>query len=210
MTSFPTTNPDVRIDAVEVLSDSWYTLRRVDFDYRTRQGRWTKQQREAYDRGNGATVLLVDWTRRTVLLTKQFRIPAYLNRHPDGMLIETPAGLLDDDDAESAIRREAEEETGCRIGRIAPLFELFMSPGSVTERVAFFVAEYTPADRVSAGGGLAVEGEDIEVLELELDDAYRGLSDGRIVDGKTALLLQWAMLNGPSPDGLQPDDPMAR
>lgn len=193
----PDGNPDVRIEAVEVLSDSWYTLRRIDFDYRTRQGRWIRQQREAYDRGNGATVLLVDWSRGTVLLTRQFRIPAYLNRHPDGMLIEAPAGLLDDDDAESAIRREAEEETGCRIDRITPLFDLFMSPGSVTERVAFFVAEYTPTDRISDGGGLAGEGEDIEVLELELEDAYRGLSDGRVVDGKTGLLLQWAMLNRP-------------
>lgn len=193
-TPFPTTNPDVRIANVEVLSDNWYTLRRVDFDHRTGGGRWVRQQREAYDRGNGATVLLVDWGRRTVLLTRQFRIPAYLNGHPDGMLIEAAAGLLDDDDAETAIRREAEEETGCRIGAIAPLFELFMSPGSVTERVAFFVAEYQPSDRVGDGGGLAEEGEHIEVIEVGLDQAYEQIESGAIVDAKTVLLLQWARL----------------
>lgn len=191
---FPTTNPDVRIANVEVLSDNWYTLRRVDFDHRDDGGRWVRQQREAYDRGNGATVLLVDWGRRTVLLTRQFRIPAYLNGHPDGMLIEAAAGLLDDDDAETAIRREAEEETGCRIGAIAPLFELFMSPGSVTERVAFFVAEYQPSDRVGDGGGLAEEGENIEVIEVGLDQAYEQIESGAIVDAKTVLLLQWARL----------------
>ncbi len=195
--SLPTANPDVRITNIEVLSDSWYTLRRVDFDHRI-DGRWTGQQREAYDRGNGATVLLIDWRRRTVLLTRQFRLPAYLNEHPDGMLIETPAGLLDDDDAETAIRREAEEETGCRVGAITPLFELYMSPGSVTERVAFFVAEYQPADRVGGGGGLAEEGEDIEVVELGLDEAMAGIASGEIVDGKTVLLLQWASLQ-PAP-----------
>ncbi len=191
--SLPTANPDVRITNIEVLSDSWYTLRRVDFDHRI-DGRWTGQQREAYDRGNGATVLLVDWRRRTVLLTRQFRLPAYLNEHPDGMLIEAPAGLLDDDDAETAIRREAEEETGCRVGVITPLFELYMSPGSVTERVAFFVAEYQPASRIGDGGGLADEGEDIEVVELGLDDAISRIASGEIVDGKTVLLLQWASL----------------
>lgn len=192
--TFPTTNSRVRINHLEVLSESWYTLRRVDFDYRTSTGAWIHQEREAYDRGNGATVLLIDWERNTVLLTRQFRIPAYLNGHHDGMLIETPAGLLDNDDAETAIRREAEEETGYRIGEVSRLFELFMSPGSVTERVAFFVAEYEPADRVSNGGGLAEEGEDIEVLEIELADAIEQIGTGEINDGKTVLLLQWALL----------------
>ncbi len=192
--SFPSANPDIRINRIDVLSDNWYTLRRVDFDHRISGGHWVNQQREAYDRGNGATVLLIDWDRSTVLLTRQFRIPAYLNEHVDGMLIETPAGLLDSDDAETAIRREAEEETGCRIGVITPLFELFMSPGSVTERVAFFVAEYEPSDRITAGGGLADEGEHIEVVELPLLDAMDWIATGRIVDGKTVLLLQWAIL----------------
>lgn len=193
------TNPRVRINNVEVLSDNWYTLRRVDSDYLDRSDTWTGQQREAYDRGNVATVLLVDWERRTVLLTRQFRMPAYVNGHPDGMLIETPGGLLDEDDdgdAAAAIRREAEEETGCRIQSIRPLFELFMSPGSVTERVAFFVAEYRPADRITQGGGLEEEGEDIEVVELDLDTANEMVATGEIVDGKTVLLLQWARLQG--------------
>lgn len=191
---FPTTNPKVKIRSIEVLAQNWYVLRKVAFDLLDRHGRWTAQEREAYDRGNGATVLLIDWTRRTVLLTRQFRIPAYLNGHHDGVLIETPAGLLDADDAETAIRREAEEETGCRIRSITPLYDLFMSPGSVTERVAFFVAEYEPADVVGDGGGLAEEGEDIEVLEVGLDEAIEQTKDGRISDGKTVLLLLWAQL----------------
>jgi nudix-type nucleoside diphosphatase (YffH/AdpP family) len=197
MSDFPTANSRVRIDRVEVLSDSWYTLRRVDFDYRNRNGEWSRQQREAYDRGNGVTILLIDWSRRTVLLTRQFRVPAYLNGHTDGMLIETAAGLLDDDDATTAIRREVAEETGYQVRAVRPIFELYMSPGSVTERVAFFVAEYTPDDRVDRGGGLDAEGEDIEVLEIDLDDAIDQIADGRIVDGKTVLLLQWAQLNEP-------------
>lgn len=194
----PTTNPDVRINTVDVLSDNWYTLRKIDFDYRDRHGAWSTQQREAYDRGNGATVLLIDWSRRTVLLTRQFRIPAYLNGHLDGMLIETAAGLLDEDDAATAIKREVVEETGYHVHTVTPLFELFMSPGSVTERVAFFVAEYTPEDRVGRGGGLVDEGEDIEVIETDLDVAIEQIANGQIVDGKTVLLLQWARLNDPS------------
>jgi nudix-type nucleoside diphosphatase (YffH/AdpP family) len=153
-----------------------------------------EQRREAYDRGNGATVLLVDWQRRTVLLTRQFRIPAYMNGHPDGMLLETAAGLLDGDDPADAIRREAEEETGYRVRDVTPLFELFMSPGSVTERVAFFAAAYQPSDRVHDGGGIEDEGEFIDVVEIGLDDAFEMVRDGRIVDGKTVLLLQWAQL----------------
>lgn len=195
MTSvFPSGNDDVRIRTVDVLSDNWYTLNKVGFDVRGQDGQWSFQEREAYDRGNGATVLLVDWERRTVLLTRQFRIPVYVNGHPDGMLIETPAGLLDADDAETAIRREAEEETGCRIRSISSLFDLFMSPGSVTERVAFFVAEYEPADRTTVGGGLAEEGENIEVIELDIDVAFAAVRDGLICDGKTVILLQWAQL----------------
>lgn len=190
--NLPTGNQDVRINHVDVLSDAWYTLRRVDFDYRDASGQWNNQQREAYDRGNGATILLVDWSRQTVVLTRQFRMPAYVNGHTDGMLIETPAGLLDADNAETAIRREVEEETGFRVTSVERLFELFMSPGSVTERVTFFTAEYKPDDRVFAGGGVADEGEHIEVLEFTLDDALALVRTGGINDGKTVLLLQWA------------------
>ncbi len=186
------TNADIRITDVQVLSDNWYTLRRVDFDQRDHTGTWTTQNREAYDRGNGATILLVDWARETVILTRQFRMPCYLNGQPEGMLIETPAGLLDSDDAETAIRREVEEETGYRARSVHRLFDLFMSPGSVTERVVFFTAEYTPEDRVSGGGGVVEEGEQIEVLELELDDALARVAAGEIRDAKTVLLLQWA------------------
>lgn len=187
-------NPDVRITDVEVLSDAWYTLRRISFDQRDSAGAWSSQQREAYDRGNGATILLVDWSRETVILTRQFRMPAYLNGHADGMLVETAAGLLDEDDAETAIRREAEEETGFRVGDVTALFDLYMSPGSVTERVAFFVAEYAADHRVGTGGGVADEGEHIEVLELDLDDALGRVATGAIADAKTVLLLQWAAL----------------
>lgn len=192
--SFPQGNPNVRVNSIEVLSDSWYVLNKVRFDIADRSGRWSTQEREAYDRGNGATVLLVDWERRTVLLTRQFRIPAYLNGHPDGMLLETPAGLLDEDDAETAIRREALEETGCHVRSVSQIFDLYMSPGSVTERVAFFVADYERSDLRSAGGGVEAEGEAIEVVEMGLDEAVAATSDGRIRDGKTVLLLQWAQL----------------
>lgn len=189
---WPDTNPDIRITDMEVLSDNWYVLRRVDFEQRMPDGSWIQQQREAYDRGNGATILLVDWERETVILTRQFRLPAYVNGSPDGMLIEAAAGLLDDDDALTAIVRETEEEAGYRIRDARQLFDLYMSPGSVTERVVFFAAEYTPADRVSDGGGVEAEGEDIGVLELGLDEALAMMADGRISDGKTVILLQWA------------------
>jgi nudix-type nucleoside diphosphatase (YffH/AdpP family) len=187
-----TGNPRIRPIGVEVLSDDWYVLRKATFDLQRRDGTWSRQTREAYDRGNGATILLYDPAAATVLLTRQFRWPAYANGHPDGMLLEAPAGLLDDDDPESAIRREAEEETGVRVGEVRRLFEVFMSPGSVTERVHFFAAPYVRADRVAAGGGVAAEGEDIEVVELALAEALAMVADGRIADGKTIMLLQWA------------------
>ena len=158
---------------------------------------WTTEERETYDRGDGATILLYDVAARTVLLTRQFRFPVYVNEHPDGMFIETAAGLLDEDDPETAIRREAEEETGHTVGDVEHVFDVYMSPGSVTERLHFFAAPYvrgTIADGSRAG--LADEGEDIEVLELSFDDALDRI--GRdIVDAKTIMLLQWAALRGP-------------
>jgi nudix-type nucleoside diphosphatase (YffH/AdpP family) len=192
-------NPGVVIRDVEVTSDGWHVLRRTTFDYLRRDGRWTTEQRETYDRGNGATILLYDPDRRTVLLTRQFRYPAYVNGHSDGMLIETAAGLLDDDDPETAIRREASEELGVTVGEVRHLFDVFMSPGSVTERIHFYAARYSPADRTGAGGGVVAEGEDIEILELTIDDALTMISDGRIADGKTIMLLQWAALQGVVP-----------
>jgi nudix-type nucleoside diphosphatase (YffH/AdpP family) len=189
-------NPDVVVRDVELLAAGWHVLRRTTFDYRDSRGRWSTQQRETYDRGNGATILLHDRDRRTVLLTRQFRFPVYVNGHPDGMFVETAAGLLDDDDPLTAIRRETAEELGVVVGEVTPVFDLWMSPGSVTERLHFYAAPYTPADRTGAGGGLADEGEDIEVLELDVDDALARVG-GEIADAKTVLLLQWAVLSGP-------------
>jgi nudix-type nucleoside diphosphatase (YffH/AdpP family) len=190
-------NPRVRVRDVEVLAAAWHVLRRTTLDYRGDDGSWSTQQRETYDRGNGATVLLYDPDRRTVLLTRQFRFPVYVNDHPDGMLLETAAGLLDDDDPATAIRREAAEETGVEIGELQHVFDVYMSPGSVTERIHFFAAAYDPASRVSAGGGLADEGEEIDVVELDIDQALSMIRNGRIQDAKTIMLLQWSMLDGP-------------
>jgi nudix-type nucleoside diphosphatase (YffH/AdpP family) len=184
-------NPNVIVRDVEVTSDGWHVLRRTTFDYRRRDGVWETQQRETYDRGNGATILPYDPDRRTVLLTRQFRFPAYVNDHPDGMLVEAAAGLLDGDDPETAIRRETSEELGVEIGELEHVYDVYMSPGSVTERLHFYVAPYTPGDRVASGGGLADDGEDIDVLELPFEDALAMVADGRIADGKTIILLQW-------------------
>jgi nudix-type nucleoside diphosphatase (YffH/AdpP family) len=192
----PDTNPRVRMREERLLSDAWYLLRSFTFDYQGSDGEWTEQKREVYDRGNGATILLRDETRDTVLLTRQFRLPAYLNGHPDGMLVEAPAGLLDGDDPETAIRREAEEETGYRAEDVRRIGEYFMSPGSVTERIAFFMASYRADGRIARGGGLAGEGEDIEVIEVTLGEALAMVERGEIVDGKTVLLLRLAQAAG--------------
>jgi len=184
----------IRLREVRVLSKDWSVLRKTTFDYRRRDGRWQTLERETYDRGNGATILLYDPDRRTVLLTRQFRFPAYVNGHP-APLIEAVAGLLDERSPEEAIREEAEEEVGCRIAAPRRVFEAFMSPGSVTERLVFFVAEYGAAERIGAGGGKAAEGEDIEVLELSFADAPAMIERGEIVDAKTIMLLQYASLS---------------
>src|ERR1700742_3723314 len=156
-------NPDVVVRDVELTSAGWHVLRRTTFDYRRRDLSWTTEQRETYDRGNGATILLYDPQRHTVLLTRQFRFPAYVNDHPSGMLIETAAGLLDDDDPETAIRREASEELGVTIGALSHIYDIYMSPGSVTERLHFYAAPYHHPPQPNAGGGNEDEGEDIEV-----------------------------------------------
>ncbi|MFD6276562.1 NUDIX domain-containing protein [Streptomyces sp. NPDC060209] len=190
-------NPDVVIRDVELTSQGWHVLRRTTFDYRRRDGRWETQQRETYDRGDGAVVLPYDAERGRVLLTRQFRYPAYVNGHPDGLLVEAAAGLLDADDPPAAIRRESAEELGVALGTLTHVLDAYMSPGSVTECLHFFAAPYTPDDRTGAGGGLEEEGEDIEVLELPFTEALAMTRDGRIKDGKTILLLQWAALDGP-------------
>lgn len=185
----------VRVREVRVLSDDWYTLKKTTFDLRRRDGSWQRMSRETYDRGDGAVILPYDPGRGTVLLTRQFRYPAYVNGHPEP-LVEACAGLLDERDPETCIRQEAEEETGCRIAAPRRVFEAFMSPGSVTERLVFFVAAYAPADRAGPGGGRVEEGEDIEVLELPFRDALAMVDRGEIVDAKTIMLLQWAALHG--------------
>ncbi|MHA6765444.1 NUDIX domain-containing protein [Streptacidiphilus sp. PAMC 29251] len=192
-----TGNPRVRVRDVTLLSCHWYVLRTTTFDYQHADGHWSTEQRETYDRGDGATVLLYNLERATVLLTRQFRYPAYVNGHPDGMLIETAAGLLDQDDPRTAVRREAAEETGHTIGEVEHIFDVYMSPGSVTERIHFYAAPYDAATRATTGGGLAEEGEDIEVLELPFSQALDLVRAGGIADAKTIMLLQWAALHGP-------------
>lgn len=192
-----TGNPDVRVTDVEVLADAWHVLRRTTLEVRRSDGQWSTERRETYDRGNGATILPYDLERGTVLLSRQFRYPVYVNGHPNGMLIETAAGLLDDDDALTAIRREASEELGVDLGAVESVFDVYMSPGSVTERIHFFAAPYTSAMRLSEGGGIAEEGEDIEVLELPFHEALAMIERGEIADAKTIMLLQWAALRGP-------------
>jgi nudix-type nucleoside diphosphatase (YffH/AdpP family) len=185
-------NERIKILEAETLSDNWYLLRKVTFDYRRKDGRWERQSREAYDRGNGATILLHDPRRQTVILTRQFRLPTYVNGNPTGMLIETCAGLLDREQPEEAIRRETAEETGFRVKDVRKVFEAYMSPGSVTEKLFFFVAEYSHEDRPDSGGG--VDGEEIEVLELPFAEVVRMVADGEIMDGKTILLVQYLQL----------------
>ncbi|MEN6082179.1 NUDIX domain-containing protein [Chromobacterium piscinae] len=194
MSNTTATRERVRIQRVEVLSDDWYVLRKTTFDYLRRDGSWQTLSRETYDRGNGAVILLYNRARRTVILTRQFRFPAFVNGH-DGMLIEACAGLLDQDDAETCIRRETEEETGYRIDNVRKVFEAFMSPGSVTEKLFFFVGEYHPRDKVGDGGGVEEDGEELEVLELPLQQALAMVDCGDIADGKTIMLLQYAQLH---------------
>jgi len=184
----------IRVKDVRLLSDNWYTLKATTFEWRRRDGTWQTQQRETYDRGNAAVILPYNPKRRTVVLIKQFRYPAFVNGYDD-LMIEAAAGLLDDESPENRIRAEAEEETGYRLGDIRKIFEAFMSPGSVTEKLHFFVAEYEPDMKIGDGGGLRDEGEDIEVIEPTIDEALAMIADGRIMDGKTIMLLQYAALN---------------
>lgn len=194
-----TGNPRVKVRDVRLLSCHWYVERTTTFDLQLADGTWSTQERETHDRGNGATILLYDTERGTVLLTRQFRYPVYVNGHPDGMLVETPGGLLDEDNEhpEVAVRREVVEETGHTVGEVQRVFEVYMSPGSVTERVNFYAAPYGPATRTHRGGGLAEEGEDIETVELPFRRALDMIRTGEIADAKTIMLLQWAALEGP-------------
>ncbi|EPW7976854.1 NUDIX domain-containing protein [Cronobacter turicensis] len=190
----PSVREKVRIIETQTLSDDWYMLKKYTFDYQRRDGQWQRQSREAYDRGNGATILLYNRAERCVILTRQFRLPVFLNGY-NSLLTETAAGLLDEADPETRIRAEAEEETGYLVDNVEKVFEAYMSPGSVTEKLYFFIGEYDPARRSGTGGGVAQEGEDIEVVKMPIDDALRAVRDGEIVDAKTIMLLQYAALN---------------
>jgi nudix-type nucleoside diphosphatase (YffH/AdpP family) len=181
----------VRNVSEEVLADDYYVLRKATFELRGADGVWREQRREAYDRGNGAAILLHDPDRATVLLTRQFRWPVYTNGHPDGMLLEACAGLLDEDDPETAIRREVAEETGLEVGEIKHLFDAYMSPGSVTERLHFYYATYGREDRIPERAGVAEEGEEIEPVELPEREALEMVRRGEILDAKTIMLLRW-------------------
>ena len=184
----------VRVKEVRTLSDEYYTLKSVTFEYRRANGEWQTQSREIFDRGNAATLLPYNLATRTVVLVRQFRYPPYVNGHDD-LMIEAAAGMLDDASPEARIRAEAEEETGYRLGEVRKIFEAFMSPGAITEKLHFFVAAYDDADRRTGGGGDVHEGEDIEVLELPIDSALAMIADGRIADAKTIMLLQYAALH---------------
>jgi GDP-mannose pyrophosphatase NudK len=189
-------NDKVKIKEIELLSDNWYQLNKVTFEYQKSNGEWERQEREAYDRGNGAAILLYNADKKTIILTRQFRMPTYVNGNDDGMMIEVCAGILDKDNAEDCILRETEEETGYQVSKVEKVFEAYMSPGSVTEILYFFVAKYDKSMKISDGGGLAEEQENIEVLELDFQTAYDMIKTGEIKDGKTILLLQYGMLNG--------------
>jgi GDP-mannose pyrophosphatase NudK len=188
-------NPKITIQKTELLSDNWYLLNKVTFDYEMDAQVSETQVREVYDRGNGAVILLYNSIQKTVVLTRQFRLPTYLNGNSSGMVIEACAGLLDTENPEECIIRETEEETGYRLSSVKKVFQSYMSPGSVTEILHFFIGEYHSDMKVSDGGGLAEEHENIEVLEYPFNEAYQMIASGEITDAKTIMLLQYAKIN---------------
>ena len=188
-------NERIKIIETSILSNNWYTLKKVTYNIQQKDGSWQAQNREAYDRGNGATILLYNKLQQSVILTRQFRLPTFINGNPSGMLIEACAGLLDKDNPEDCIKRETEEETGYKISDVRKIFEAYMSPGSVTEILYFFVAEYTAQMKKHDGGCIREEQEDIEVLEITIDKAMQMMGTGEIRDAKTIMLLQYVKLH---------------
>jgi len=188
-------NPKVKIKKITNLSNDWYKLNKVNFDYQLISGKWQNQNRESYNRGNGACILLYNSKENTVVLTKQFRMPSYLNGNDDGMLIEVCAGLLDEDDPISCIIKEVEEETGYRINDPIKVLEVYSSPGAVTEIIHYFISEYNSRMKISEGGGKEEETEEIEVLEIDFNSALKMIDNGIIKDAKTIILLQYAKLH---------------
>ena len=185
----------IKIIKEELLSENWYTLKKYTYEILKQDGIRQIQTREVYDRGNGAVILLYNQEFKTVILTRQFRLPSFVNGNTKGVLIEACAGLLDRDNPEEAIKRETEEETGYRIQDVRKIFDAYMSPGSVSEILYFFIAEYTPSMKVHSGGGIEHEQEDIEVLEISFDKAYGMIATGEIRDAKTIMLLQYIKIN---------------
>ncbi|WP_374506331.1 NUDIX domain-containing protein [Flavobacterium sp.] len=190
-------NPTITIQKTELLSNNHYILNKVTFDYKKSTEDSETQTREVYDRGNGAVILLYNTSQKTVILTRQFRLPTYLNNNTTGMLIEACAGMLDEDNPIDCIIRETEEETGYRLSTVKKIFQSYMSPGAVTEILHFFIGEYSPKMKISNGGGLEEEHEHIEVLEYSFDKAYQMIASGEITDAKTIMLLQYAKINLP-------------
>src|SRR5664279_1246004 len=185
----------VKIIKEELLSDNWYTLKKYTYQIQKQDGIRQIQTREVYDRGNGAVILLYNQELKTVILTRQFRLPSFVNGNKKGVLIEACAGLLDQDNPEEAIKRETEEETGYRIEKVKKIFESYMSPGSVSEILYFFIAEYSPSMKVHEGGGVEHEQEDIEVIEITFDKAFAMIGTAEIRDAKTIMLLQYMKIN---------------
>lgn len=188
-------NPKIKIKQTDLLSHNWYLLNNVTFDFLRKDGVWVTQKREVYDRGNGAGILLYNQEQKTIILTRQFRLPAYLNGNETGMMVEVCAGLLDQDHPEQCIIRETEEETGYRIQSVQKIMEAYMSPGAITEILHLFVGQYDASMKVNDGGGLEHEQEEIEVIEIAFADAYKMIATGEIKDAKTILLLQYAKIN---------------
>lgn len=188
-------NPKISIKETKLLSDNWYILNKVTFDYQKPDNTVITQQREVYDRGNGAAILLYNTTNKTIILTRQFRLPTYLNGNESGMMVEVCAGLLDKDEPEQCIIRETEEETGYRVTKVKKIMETYMSPGAITEILYLFVGEYDASMKVSEGGGLEHEQENIEVIEMAFDEAYNKIETGELQDAKTIMLLQYAKIN---------------
>ena len=188
-------NDRIKITSTDILSDNWYVLKKVTYEFRQKDGTWTTISREAYDRGNGATILLYNKEKGKLLLTRQFRLPSFINGNESGMLIEACAGLLDKDNAEDCIKRETEEETGYKVSSVRRIFDAYMSPGSVTEMLTFFVAAYETNMKVTEGGGLKEDNEEIEVLEVGLTEALAMIDDGSIKDAKTIMLLYYAVVH---------------
>lgn len=188
-------DPKITIQKTELLSDNWYILNKVTFDYQKPDNSWITQKREVYDRGNGAAILLYNKIDKTIILTRQFRLPTYLNGNKSGMMVEVCAGLLDQDEPEQCIIRETEEETGYRVSKVKKIMETYMSPGAITEILYLFIGEYDASMKVSEGGGLDHEQENIEVIEMPFDQAYAMIETGELKDAKTILLLQYAKIN---------------